>query len=362
MLQRRWAHDQHALDAGRAGKNLDGGDGLDRLAQAHVVGHQRAAGLGGKQRPFALIRIERDLQQLGEGRRANPPRKRRRHALGQLLLVADLGDILQGVVVAAELMPVGRGGVQKLVKLSERLGLQTLLGVEVPAGELSERGRALRARPEHDFPPRAILQIDLGVWRLMAQRQLPLRARPAAQFAEHVFDVFAGSQRIDGKVGARAEVLAQRRAADRHPIRPLRGRIGHLEVREQRLIADVFHAKLLCPAELPPQPDLPLLQRHLLRLPQPRQAAMLRLHLGVCPRFCHHIPPRYEIRVRLCQFSTASEDCLAIRAGSGMAGLAGSGRWRWPLVGTACCARGSTNNRAKVAQKGGVSADPEKMR
>ena len=64
VLERGGRDDQHALDAGGAGEDLDGGDGLDRLAQAHVVGDQAAAGLGGEQRPFALIRIERDLEQL----------------------------------------------------------------------------------------------------------------------------------------------------------------------------------------------------------------------------------------------------------------------------------------------------------
>ena len=162
--------DQHPLDAGGAGQNLDGGDGLDRLAQPHVVGHQRAAGLGGEQCPFALIGIERHLQQLGEGRRANAPRKRRRHALGQLLLVADLGDIFQRVVVAAQLVPVGRerrAGTCETGRTSS--GLSRCWASKYRPASFRSAGRALRARPEHDFPPRAILQIDLGVWRLMTQ-------------------------------------------------------------------------------------------------------------------------------------------------------------------------------------------------
>ena len=58
VLERGGRDDQHAFDAGRAGEDFRGGDGLDRLAQAHVVGDQAAARLGREQRPFALIRIE----------------------------------------------------------------------------------------------------------------------------------------------------------------------------------------------------------------------------------------------------------------------------------------------------------------
>ena len=51
MLERRRADDEHALDAEEPGHDLGGGDGLDRLAQAHLVADQAAAGAGGEQAP-----------------------------------------------------------------------------------------------------------------------------------------------------------------------------------------------------------------------------------------------------------------------------------------------------------------------
>ena len=63
VFQRGGRNDQHAFDAGSAGEDFRGGYGLDRLAQAHVVGDQTSSGLGGKQGTFALVRIKRHFQQ-----------------------------------------------------------------------------------------------------------------------------------------------------------------------------------------------------------------------------------------------------------------------------------------------------------
>ena len=59
VLERGRADDQHALDAEVPGHDLRGGDGLDGLAQAHLVADQAAAGAGGEQRALALVVVER---------------------------------------------------------------------------------------------------------------------------------------------------------------------------------------------------------------------------------------------------------------------------------------------------------------
>jgi hypothetical protein len=64
VLERGRAYDQHALHAEVARKELRRGDRLHRLAQAHLVADQRAAGARGEQRAFGLVGIELDLQQL----------------------------------------------------------------------------------------------------------------------------------------------------------------------------------------------------------------------------------------------------------------------------------------------------------
>src|SRR5690349_23293325 len=49
---------------------FDGGDRLNRLAQAHLVADQATAGAGGEQGAFGLIIVERDFQQLGQAGRS----------------------------------------------------------------------------------------------------------------------------------------------------------------------------------------------------------------------------------------------------------------------------------------------------
>ena len=63
-FQRGGANHQHAADAGLAGEDLGRAHALDRLAQAHVVGQDRAADARGEGDPFELIGKQLDLQQL----------------------------------------------------------------------------------------------------------------------------------------------------------------------------------------------------------------------------------------------------------------------------------------------------------
>ena len=173
VLQRRGRDDQHAFDAGGAGEDLGGGDGLDRLAQAHVVGEQAAAGLGGEQGPFALIRIELGLDELVERRAlaeglVDPPRQARP--------VADLGDERHGVVVAADLVPGGRRLLQKLVEVGEGGFQEPALGVEVPPGERLEVPRGTRCRAERSpraGPRTADRPREYGGWKPSARAVLP---------------------------------------------------------------------------------------------------------------------------------------------------------------------------------------------
>ena len=62
-FQRSGANNQHATDAGFTGENLGDTDALDRLAQAHVVGQNRAANASSKGDPFELIQQRLDLKE-----------------------------------------------------------------------------------------------------------------------------------------------------------------------------------------------------------------------------------------------------------------------------------------------------------
>src|SRR5262249_10290933 len=66
-------------------------------------------------------------------------------------------------------------------------------------------------------------------------------------------------------------------------------RVGDRELRKDRLLAEVFQAELLLTAELPPQFDLPRLQRHAVGLVQARQLdAWLLPACAGRPAACRH--------------------------------------------------------------------------
>src|SRR5262249_61875390 len=107
------------------------------------------------------------------------------------------------------------------------------------------------------------------------RRAPPPRPPPPAALAlqpgQRELDVLAGAQRVGGEVGAGAGVVAGVRPAHLDAVGVAAGRVGDRELRKDRLLAEVFQAELLLTAELPPQFDLPRLQRHAVGLVQARQ-------------------------------------------------------------------------------------------
>src|SRR5207237_1307627 len=98
---------------------------------------------------------------------------------------------------------------------------------------------------------------------------------------EGELDVLAGAERVRGEVGAGAVVVAQAGAADVDAVGTLALRVGHLELGEDAVFAEVLQGEVLLAAELAAQLDLPVLQRHALRLVQPRQlGGLARLAVG----------------------------------------------------------------------------------
>ncbi len=82
--------------------------------------------------------------------------------------------------------------------------------------------------------------------------------------------MFAGAEGVDGKIGTRAVIVSDSLPANRDAIFPLGLRIGHNELRENRFIPDVLQTEILFLGKLPSQSNLPLFQRHILRLTKTR--------------------------------------------------------------------------------------------
>ena len=68
VLDRSRRDDNDSLDASAAAEQLGGRDGLDGLAQAHVVGQRHASAAGGEQRSAHLVREQRRFDQIVEGK------------------------------------------------------------------------------------------------------------------------------------------------------------------------------------------------------------------------------------------------------------------------------------------------------
>ena len=153
VLQRRRRDDQHALNAGNPGEDLGGGDGLDGLAQPHVVGDQAAAPLGGRQRADPLVVEQLHLQQLLEGGASRALRKRTSDKLFEPGLVADLGDEPQRVGIAAALVARATRPLQKLVKPRVSVFLEPVVLVEVARGERRQPRGTFGAGVKDDLAP-----------------------------------------------------------------------------------------------------------------------------------------------------------------------------------------------------------------
>jgi hypothetical protein len=219
--------------------------------------------------------VERDGQQVLEGGAAGAAREGLGDAGAAALGVAHLGDEGEDVLLAAQVVLVAAGLGQERLEAAERLRQQGPVGVEVAAGDLGQRRRAVAAGAEADLAAGAVLEEDLAVGRLEAGPELGAGAALALEGGEGELDVLAGAEGVGGEVGAGAEVVADAGAAHLDAVGVLALRVGDLEGGEERVFADVLEAEVLLEAELPAQLDLPVLQRHAVRLVQPRQLGRL---------------------------------------------------------------------------------------
>ena len=222
VLERGRADDQDALDAEEPGHDLGGGDGLDGLAQAHLVADQAAAGPRGEQDALALVIVQRHFEQVLEGGAAAAARERLGDALPAALGVAHLGDEGEHVVVAAQLVIVAVGLGEERLEAAERLRQQRAVGVEVVAPPAGPARRGSRCRAGN-APRGARRSADRPRCRAAESRPQSRRAAALAfQAGERELDVLAGAQRVGGEIRTGAVVVARLHAADVDAIGALR--------------------------------------------------------------------------------------------------------------------------------------------
>ncbi len=276
VLQRGGAHHQHALHAEVARHQLGRGDGLHRLAQAHLIAQQGAAGTRGEQRAFGLVGVQAGLQQLVQRLVMNAFGVGLRQGLLALFGVAHLGN--EGPDIVAH--PQFVAGC--LRRLGQHADVVQAVPRQRPAGRrieaqpclLQHLRRASGAGVQTQLTGAQVVQSDLAVrWR-MATRQRRLAAAARLQPRQREFDVLAGTQVVGGVVPAGALVVPGRQTADGDEV--MRAAVGVVDAErgEHRLRAKVAQGKGLFAPELAAQGGLPVGHRKGLRPPCARQSGL----------------------------------------------------------------------------------------
>ena len=123
------------------------------------------------------------------------------------------------------------------------------------------------------------MQEDFAIFGLKPGPKQLTPGRFAAQRGQGVLDVLASAERVRGKIGTGAMVVADLSSPNDDPIGTARLRIDDLEVGEDRMIAEIAQPEFLLPAELPAQLDLPGFERHALGAVQGRKLGLARFGL-----------------------------------------------------------------------------------
>ena len=240
-LERGRAHHQHALDALAAGQELAGGDRLDGLAEAHLVGQQGPLAECEMQHAFALIGQQRMVQQI-ETRSA----------------VLDLGEECRARLFARALPaqpveprremarhpnPAADVGGRNAPRGNKRLNLARI--ASKCAIRFNERSKpaacrvrtAAVARGPHQCRRRsaAAIQEDLDARSASGGGLAERPGAALAQSREHALDVLARPEAIGAMIDAAAGIAEAIEVADFHLVEAAAPRL-HTERAEKWLI------------------------------------------------------------------------------------------------------------------------------
>ena len=196
IFERGRADHQHPCDAEMPRQYFRCGNGLDGLAQPHLVADQCPAGPDREQRAFGLIRIERDMQKRPESGVGSSPREKSRQLRGPALRVPSSRDEIERIVISAELVTrLRRQGHQQLDTVEAVIRQHPVTTkVEHPSGGLAQCRRAVCSGPEMDAARAVVAQIQLGKSRSIPARERGLGATLLLQPRQRELDMLAGAE------------------------------------------------------------------------------------------------------------------------------------------------------------------------
>ncbi len=245
MLEGCGADDQDALDAEVAGHDPGCGDGLDGLAEAHLVGDEAPAGAGGEERAFALVVVEVGFHEPIEFAAADAAGESLVDDLAAAGAVAMIGDEGEHVIAAAEIGIDGSGASEEVLESVSAGDLEETAVIELPGDQASKLRRRRFGEAQSHAALGTVLEEQLALLGLVAiAKDLP-RAAGAIEPAEDELDVLAGAEGVGGKVGAGAEILGGGVAADDDAIGAFGFGIGDIKVGKDGVVAGVVQNECL---------------------------------------------------------------------------------------------------------------------
>src|SRR5579885_1318757 len=255
VLERGGTHHEYLLGAEMPREQLHGCERLDGLAESHLIGDETAPRASGEQGTLGLVRIQRRLQQPLQSGTLRTLRVRRLERAAAMSRVAGLGDEIQHIVIAPDLVAALAGVLEEFIELQVLAARKHITGsgAEEQPGSSPQGLRARRAGAEADLPLAAVAQIDLAVAGPRASAQRPHSSRTTLESRQNEFDVLAGTEIIGGEVRASAEVVSGLPTANGDAIPATALGVGDAVFREDRLVAEILDLESLLAAELPSQ-------------------------------------------------------------------------------------------------------------
>jgi hypothetical protein len=244
-LQRGGAHDENARNARHPAQQLRNADALDRLAEAHVVGQDRAARAHREGDPIQLVGKQLTCDQLAAQPMAGGVRPDLRGLVREPLTQEPPLDELLGVGIDGDLHFEALEALQPFQQIAEILDGAP---EEWPDDALDRRVERLRYA-ESELDTFRIVQIEGESAAPIGPRQL--RPREAAlDLALHVEHVLARPQRVLPEVGARAVGLPSLPTAKGHAVAAAGRRARHAVVGPRALRVRGTHGHAFLPRPL----------------------------------------------------------------------------------------------------------------
>ena len=264
--------DEHGTNESFLTEKFGSTDGLDSLAETHLVGNDGLSGLGSKADAFLLVGVEVDFQQLV-----------------QFLVIVSLDEFfalrfltnvhnkVNGILVTSECVTYLARLFQKRADVGVCSLFHYMVFVEIVFSQMFICLLVLGADTNFHAPLAMVGEIDGGVGRNLT---MYMSAFLSDKTILHGFDMLAGTESGSLEIHARTIVPLAVGSTVHHLIFVVFLRVADNIFTWTKFFINTFYYKMFGFRNLLAQLHLPLLQAHLLRLNNMRDNGLLLFLLG----------------------------------------------------------------------------------